>query len=335
MPARSSPNRSTSETTSSGADPVAHGVGPRTTSPTTATHGHAAGAGHLGHAAHDLAVEGLLVEEALGRDDQVGALDQVVDLELVGHHVEPAASRRPRPPPDRRPALRRRPLPRWPARRPRGRRGTRRPAGRAGGAAARPGRAWRPSAARTPRPRRRSRVRTSQAPPARPRPGGAGANSARAPSRRRWWPSRPGPTSTRGAPASTAAASSSPVPVVEAPIGSLPSAPPTSARPEARAISTTAVRPSAPLGPTGSAERTGDRRGAVGPAQPSSVPSPRRPRAPRRAPARGRRARPAPPPPRGRSQWPRILSGTMTTRTTGSVADRSLVRRPGPPVRPH
>ena len=68
------------------------------------------------------------------------------------------------------------------------------------------------------------RVRTSQATTSstpRSRCGGRTAPAARR-ARRRWWPSRPRPTMIRRAPASTAAAISSPVPWVEAAIGSLP-----------------------------------------------------------------------------------------------------------------
>ena len=85
----------------------------------------------------------------------------------------------------------------------------------------------------------------------------------------------PIPTSTRRAPCSSAAETSSPVPCVVALTGSLPSAPPTRERPEARAISITAVRPTnrhgastgSPSGPITTVRR-------FGPPSTSSVPSP-------------------------------------------------------------
>ena len=61
---------------------------PSSTSPTTASTGTPAGGGQLGHPTDDLAVEGLLVEEALAGDHQVGPLDAVGQVELVGHEVE-------------------------------------------------------------------------------------------------------------------------------------------------------------------------------------------------------------------------------------------------------
>ena len=61
---------------------------------------------------------------------------------------------------------------------------------------------------------------------------------------------------------------SSPVPMVEAAIASLPSAPPTSVRPEARAISITAVpRCSRHSALDRVAQRAGDGRRAVGAAE--------------------------------------------------------------------
>ena len=45
---------------------------------------------HLGDAADRLAVERLGIEEALARHHQVGVLELVEQLDLVGHHVEPA-----------------------------------------------------------------------------------------------------------------------------------------------------------------------------------------------------------------------------------------------------
>ena len=73
---------------------------------------------------------------------------------------------------------------------------------------------------------------------------------------------------TRRAPTSTAAMMSSPVPTVDAATGSLASAPPTSASPEAAAISMTAVRPSSRQARIDRrAERARDRGGAVGTAE--------------------------------------------------------------------
>src|SRR5207253_432133 len=84
----------------------------------------------------------------------------------------------------------------------------------------------------------------------------------------------PTPTMTRRAPASMAAVISSPVPIVDAAMGSLPSGPPASSSPDARAISTTAVRPYlhaartlSPSGPVTTVSR-------FGPPRTSSVPSP-------------------------------------------------------------
>ena len=78
----------------------------------------------------------------------------------------------------------------------------------------------------------------------------------------------PRPTMIRFAPASSAASISSPVPVVVAAIGSLPSAPPASVSPHARAISMTAVpRCIRHSGLDRVAERAGDGRRAVGAAE--------------------------------------------------------------------
>jgi hypothetical protein len=78
----------------------------------------------------------------------------------------------------------------------------------------------------------------------------------------------PTPTTMRRAPASSAVAISSPVPWVVAAIGSFPSGPPTKARPDARAISMTAVRPTNRHdASTGSPSGPHHRGGAVAAAQ--------------------------------------------------------------------
>ena len=88
------------------------------------------------------------------------------------------------------------------------------------------------------------RVRTSQATSSSTARRRAGARIARiAPKPPSVVADPPRPTMIRLAPASSAASISSPVPVVLAAIGSLPSAPPASTRPDASAISITAVRP--------------------------------------------------------------------------------------------
>ena len=236
----------------------------------------AEGRGQRRHAAHDLALEAHGVEEALGGDDEVGPLEALVEAHLVGDQVEAAHQPGPR---RRQPARRGRPRRRRPpgrARRRRARRGTPGPGAPAGGAAARPGPRWRPSAGRTRSPPRGSRPGCRRRrPDRRPSGGRAGGAPAGRPARRRWWPSRRGPTMTRSAPLSMASTISSPVPAVDAATGSLPSAPPTSSSPEARAISITAVRPSrrqaastgAPSGPVTVVVR-------LGPPSASRVPSP-------------------------------------------------------------
>ena len=52
--------------------------------------GHAEAFGQRRHAAHHLALEALLVEEALAGDHEVGALEALVEAHLVGDEVEPA-----------------------------------------------------------------------------------------------------------------------------------------------------------------------------------------------------------------------------------------------------
>ena len=80
--ARSSPKRSTSETASMRSpDVVEHLAGDRDDR-------HAGLRGQRGHPADHLALEALRVEEALGGDHEVGPLDAVVELDLVGDQVE-------------------------------------------------------------------------------------------------------------------------------------------------------------------------------------------------------------------------------------------------------
>ena len=249
-----------------------------TTSPTTATHGTPAARGQLDHAADHLALEGLLVEEALAGDDEVGALDPVVEVELVGHHVEARHQRRP---------------------------GRGQPAGQAAGGARRRrasrtstpwsaqvdlGQALEPAAQQLDLGRRRALLRgehlggvdeagadvAQRHAARRPRSRCSGYSARSAPSPPSVVAEPPTPTSTRRAPASTAAAISSPVPAVDAATGSLPSGPPTSASPDARAISITAVRPSSRHAACDRlAERAGDDVVVrLGPPSTSSVPSP-------------------------------------------------------------
>src|SRR5215203_4442691 len=44
---------------------------------------------HRLYATDDLALEALLVEKALARDDEIGRNDAIVQVEFVGHQVEP------------------------------------------------------------------------------------------------------------------------------------------------------------------------------------------------------------------------------------------------------
>ena len=53
-------------------------------------HGHAEGASEAHDATHHLALEAQRVQEALRGDDEVGSLDALVEVHLVGHQVEPA-----------------------------------------------------------------------------------------------------------------------------------------------------------------------------------------------------------------------------------------------------
>ena len=140
----------------------------------------------------------------------------------------------------------------------------------------RPVRPRHPSADRRPVAASVNRVRTSQATSSSTARRRAGARMARiAPKPPSVVADPPRPTMIRLAPASSAASISSPVPVVLAAIGSLPSAPPASTRPDASAISITAVRPvirqsastGSPSGPVTIVCR-------VGPPNASSHPSP-------------------------------------------------------------
>ena len=108
-----------------------------------------------------------------------------------------------------------------------------------------------------PRPRTGSPRRRPRSP--RPRPGPRPPRWPRAHlGPRRWWPTLPRPAGSVGPPPPLRPGASSPVPRVEAPIGSFPAAPPARGRPEAAADSITAVAvPEPPRGQHRSPEGTG------------------------------------------------------------------------------
>ena len=271
--ARSSPKRSTRLTASMRSPAASY------TWPAIATTGTPSARGERRDAADHLALEALLVEEALAGDHEVGALEALVEADLVGHQVEPAHQLA---------AGRRQP--------------TAEPAGGAGAlerehvdAVLVEVHLGEPLEATTQqldlgrrrallRREHRGRVEERDAAVARHdqldalQPAERVQGAQRAPARRRWWPTRPARRSPGGRRRRAPSTISSPVPVVDAATGSLPSAPPTSSRPEAAAISITAVRPSsrhaastgAPSGPVtvvdavGAAERVERALAAVG-----------------------------------------------------------------------
>ena len=236
--------------------------------------------------------------------------------QLVGHQLEAAHQPAPRPRPARRPGPRRRRRPRGRARRRRARRGTPGPGARGGGAAARPGPGWRPSAGRTTVGRVEEAARGRRRPrPARSplsRPSGCSARSARQPAvgGGRAAEARRSPA---GAPVSTAATISSPVPIGRRPPpGRCPPRRRRASRPEPAAISITAVRPSSrhaastgsPSGPVTVVVRLGPPSASRVPSPPSAIgTSSHVPAGGGRGAARSR------PPPRPRSRCPGTCRG--------------------------
>ena len=150
----------------------------------------------------------------------------------------------------------------------------------------------------------------------------------------------PTPRRMRLAPCSRAATTSSPVPCVDAAMGSLPSGPPTSVRPDARAISMTAVRrvsrhpalTGSPSGPMTVVVRFGPPSTSRKPSPPSAMGT-RSQRPPAASTARATAAQTS-----AAVAVPRNLSGATTTRTRAGyglcAGPRRSTRQPSRSAQP-